>query len=406
MLQKLLIAAAILLTLTACTENTAPSSSLSAPPTPPPLDGQPISVQIRRAQPRLASLPFRVLLDFEKPLDLDFLDQSTLAIDPAKPHTGQSALKLNPSAKAFSIKLSSLITGPFPSAWTVAGAHFYCESPATVTLTYALAQGQPPALAPRTIHLVPGKWTAVMADLTSLQGASESPGVLTFAANSPENAAVFCDDVLLINNDRKISPRPGQSPDAAWTITQRGFTITADRPARFKLSLRTIDERPDGWAMLEACELRARFVSGDGHEMTLYADGRQYTDGKLTLLTARHPYADAFEKQQQEPAEVEVDRETGRLDRDTPGDRNNDGYNELRGAYQLVAKGARLHVTLKPKNGTIPLPVLEISGLPAGPLQVNVAGRLIERTTRLDDGKVLIELPGVRLAATVDIAVK
>ena len=35
---------------------------------------EPISVQIRRAEPRLAGLPYRVLLDFEKAVDLAFLE--------------------------------------------------------------------------------------------------------------------------------------------------------------------------------------------------------------------------------------------------------------------------------------------------------------------------------------------
>jgi hypothetical protein len=403
---KSIIAAALVLTaLTGCTENAPPPASPSAPPKPPPHDAGPRSRQIRRAQPRLASLPFRVLLDFEKPLDLDFLDRSTLATDQTKSHTGQSALKLNPDTKAFSIKLSSLMSGPFPANWTVAGAHFYCDKPAAVTVTYCPAPNQPPTLAPRTVNLVPGRWTAVMADLTVLDGPAESPGVLTFAASAPDDAQVFCDDVLVINNDRKFMPAPAQSADAAWTIIQRGFTITTDRPGRFRLILRTVDERPDGWSLLEAGELRARFLSGDDLAMTLYPEGRQYTNGQLTVI-AKHPYAEPFVVQHQDPAEVEVVEETGRLDRDTPGDRNNDGYNELRGAYQVVAKGQRLQVHLKPKNGTIPMPILEIAGRRPGPVQVNVAGRLIDRTARLDDGKVLVELPGIRLPATVDISVK
>ena len=159
--------------------------------------------------------------------------------------------------------------------------------------------------------------------------------------------------------------------------------------------------------MHEANELRARFTSGDGQEMTLYADGRQYTDGKLNLLGPRPRYADTLAQQQDAPAEVEIEDEYGRIDRDTPGDRNNDGYNELRGAYQLAARTSRLEVKLKPRGGALAVPVLEIAGLKAGKPLVTVEGQLVDRSTRLDDGRLLVELPLIlRRAVTVNISIK
>ena len=391
--------------LAGCTENAAPSAATSPPPTPPPLLDEPISVQVRRAEPRLGGLPYRVLLDFEKGVDLAFLDVSTLKTDSLKAHTGRLSLRLDPAARSFGVKLSSAVGGAFPGSWTVAGAHFYCEEPATVAVSYAGTKDQPPEIPSRGVPLVPGKWTAVMVDLTRLTDESRSAGVLNFSIDG--GGDVFCDDVILINNERSVKPKSSDAQDPGWTVRQRGFSITAARPGRFSLSLKTVEERPDGWAMHEANELRARFTSGDGQEMTLYADGRQYTDGKLNLLGPRPRYAETLAQQQDAPAEVEIEDEFGRVDRDTAGDRNNDGYNELRGAYQLAAKTSRLEVTLKPRGGALAVPVLEIAGLKAGKPLVTVEGQLVDRSTRLDDGRVLVELPLIlRRAVTVNVSIK
>src|SRR5258707_1189203 len=114
--------AAPLLCLSGCTENVSPKAC----PAPPPLATEPIGVQVTRAEARLKGLPFRVLLDFERPTDLAFLTPTSAApvLSSDKAHTGQSALKLNPGA--FDVKLASLLTGgTFPGNWTIAGAYFY-----------------------------------------------------------------------------------------------------------------------------------------------------------------------------------------------------------------------------------------------------------------------------------------
>ena len=95
----------------------------------------------------------------------------------------------------------------------------------------------------------------------------------------------------------------------------------------------------------------------------------------------------------QSPADVLVAEEMGRVNRSTPGDANNDGYNEAAGAYELLATGPRLELKLSPRAVPIVRPVLEISGMPPGKVLVTVEGRLIDQTSRLDDGRLLLELP-------------
>jgi hypothetical protein len=93
------------------------------------------------------------------------------------------------------------------------------------------------------------------------------------------------------------------------------------------------------------------------------------------------------------PADVSVAESMGRLSRATPGDANNDGYNESRGAYQVVAAGPRVELTITPRTSVLARPVLEIVGLPPGKLLVHMEGQLVPGAVRLANGDVLLELP-------------
>jgi hypothetical protein len=81
------------------------------------------------------------------------------------------------------------------------------------------------------------------------------------------------------------------------------------------------------------------------------------------------------------------------VNRNSDGDANNDGYNETLGAYQVIAKGPRMEMTLAPASAELVRPLIEISDLPAGKPLVTLEGRLIESLTRLKNGNVLIEVP-------------
>ena len=81
------------------------------------------------------------------------------------------------------------------------------------------------------------------------------------------------------------------------------------------------------------------------------------------------------------------------VDRNRPGDANNDGYDESRGSYHILATGPRLELKLVPQSTALARPVLEIIGMPAGEAIVNVEGRLVEDVTRLEDGTLLVQIP-------------
>ena len=126
----------------------------------------------------------------------------------------------------------------------------------------------------------------------------------------------------------------------------------------------------------------------------------------LADATLGRQEAAIFTQQQKSPATLSVPEELGRLERNAPGDRDNDGYAELRGAYQLKAIGPRFEVKITQQTPRLLRPVLEIAGLPAGRVLAHVEGQQIERVSRLKNGNVLIMLPNtLDRAVTVNVRV-
>jgi hypothetical protein len=347
------------------------------------------------------------MLDFEQGSDLAFVTGNGSRLSNESAHTGKGSLMIG-AGQAVNVKLGSLLgSGPIAGKWTIAGAYFRAaeKGGAKVTMTYRASASSPPILQ-RTADVTQAKWTGAFIDLTTLPAAHNSAGVLTFGVEG--KVAVFCDDVLLMNNDRVlVAADAGVAPALGWSIHEKGFTTVIDKPGHFHMSIKTPEAEADGWAVEEANELRARFSAEGGKSWTLYVDGRQYQSGVFVAQTVMKEAAALFTAQQNAPAEMFVAEEFGRIDRDTPGDRNNDGYNEQRGSYELVAKGPRFEVTLKPKTNLLAYPVLEISGLPAGNVLATVEGQLIEKTTRLANGNLLVNVPlTLERATAINILVK
>ena len=156
----------------------------------------------------------------------------------------------------------------------------------------------------------------------------------------------------------------------------------------------TTDGSPHGWEVEEASDLRARFrSSGETKHLTVYADGRSMWDGAYKPLSVEVRDDKSFAAAHASPAEVTIPEALGRLSRNTPGDADNDGYNEQLGAYQIQASGGRIELTLTPRSTAVPRPVLQIAGMPQGKALITIEGRLVEKSTRLPGGDVLVELP-------------
>ena len=343
--------------------------------------------------PQIPGRRVSTLLDFESEVDRAFIaptSSGAATIDRSIAHTGAQSLALSPAASPLTIKLPTLLEGrPFPADWTLLGAYLRCDEPAQVTLS-AAADG---SMLARTVALLPGVWTPVMIDLAQIAGAQISsigPLQLQFAA--PRGGIVHVDDLMLIDNHETVIDATGRT--LAWSVKRRGlnYVIASDR---FSIALPTAHAQQGGWSVVEASPARVRFAStASPGSMTIYPDGRMYWGGEFKPASSDLPDGEALGAQHVSPGEASIPAGMGRVNRSTAGDEDNDGYNETRGAYQVVASSGRLEVTIAPRSAALVRPILEIVGLPPGTPRVTMEGKLIGDVVQLEDGTVLVELPG------------
>jgi hypothetical protein len=413
------------------------SSWFEASPPPVNLYQEPIAEQLVEKMPSLRAQRFSTLLDFEMDADGVFVAKNP----PGRmvwnqSHTGQRSLQIAPGTQRVVVKLSSILSGrQFPGEWTLVGAFLYCDEPIELTIG---VEGDDVNVSPRRVQLSRATWSIALVDLTSIvKSETESIGndtrlVIVLPPNAPP---VWCDDVLLINNSRAIvadgsqvdaevpaatatasvseeytATRVGSAPpvviakstpgddDAGegpgWSIQQRGLSYLGERPGKFNFKLLTADASRSGWQIEEANALRARFASdGKTKHLTVYRDGRSFWDGELRPMSAQVRDDAGCIEPHTSPPEIRIDPTLGRVNRNTPGDANNDGYNEQRGAHQIVAGGARLEMNILPHTSFVTRPVFEITGLPPGDVLVTIEGRLVDSGLRQSDGALLLELP-------------
>ena len=183
-------------------------------------------------------------------------------------------------------------------------------------------------------------------------------------------------------------------PVAATRPAVDGLTISRNGS---ELHLRgrgiCIDLPTADWAVAEDSPLRVRLLNrGSGQPLTIYRDGRAWFDGEARRADGGET-SGAEEAAAASPGRVAVADAEGRADRSTVGDVNNDGFNERLGAFQVVASGRRVDLTILPDGAALPRPAVEISGLPPGDLTATTGGRLIAATARLPDGHALVVVP-------------
>ena len=355
------------------------------------------------SQPAAVPLGRRVssLLDFESPQDLPFVQTTPASAAPSIDDTfargGQRCLALAAGTRSIEVKLPTLLEGrPFPADWALLGGYLYTDAPLTVTVEYLLA-GQP--VLTRRLGAGTGGWTPLMLNLDGLGGPgtlTSQIGVLRLTFESPTPPGVRLDDVLLVDNQETVVDTTSESEGGGgWSVKRRGLFYVVAAPGRFSFAVPTAQAEQRGWAVADACAARVHFTSpARPNEMTVYADGRLYWGEQFRPVSPSLADATELAQQHLSPADVSLPEAMGRVNRSTAGDANNDGYNEARGAYEIVATGPRVELTLTPRTPVLARPVLEIAGLPGGTVRVTMEGRLVPGAVRLPDGDVLVELPG------------
>lgn len=351
----------------------------------------PIGIELMRAVPELRVQRFSTLLDFENDMDAVFVvaPGGGARLVAALAHTGQRVLQLTRDSPVVELKLSSLLSGrAFPGNWTLVGVYVRSEAPSEVRI--ALLDGDR-ELTSSTVRPVPATWTAAMLDLSSVASTSSTRPASEYRLRLGwrGGGTMLVDDVMLVDNTQLLL----DGSAGGMSIRKRGMKIVCEYPARFAVSLDMLEGNPEGWTVEEVSPLRGRFAGGGKtRSLVIYDNGLSYWDGKPRSLFGMLRLEDGWQRQHESPARVTIGQTPGRVLRTTPGDADNDGYNELTGAYQLEAEGPRLELTIEPREQVIS-PVLEIAGLPPGKLLVTVEGRLVNDHARLPDGRALIVIP-------------
>jgi len=358
-----------------------------------------LGAQLKQQDDQLVGQRFRTLLDFETGADAVFI--VTPGRHSLNPHTGGGAFESAPTQSAdtaLQVKIDSLLFGTkLPGNWTLLGTYVRPQSDTTLT-TMLVADGQVVAQNQRNAYA--GEWVFAAVELTDEAAAPKISGAaeLRLAIES-DGKPITIDDVLLVDNHKTLVERPGgMSP--AWELKRCGFSVTltsdrgATRAARIGGTLK------DTWTIDEANPLRVRLHGA--HRQTLYADGREITDGVMTAAPDEPARA-----AHTSPGDLTVDEANGRVDQSTDGDEQNDGYNEVQCAYQIITRTPRLTLQIAPHGAPVVSPVLEIKGLPEGKVSAMVEGRLIETIARLPDGTALVLLPlTLNRATTVTVKVE
>lgn len=359
------------------------------------------TLQVARVDPSLKGQRYSVLLNFEIDADDAFVtsdNPGAVAVDANRAMTGERSLRIEPGRQRIGLKLASLLSGrAFPADWTLIGASFYADAPAELAGTLRFADG---STLRRVQPLEAGQWSAAWFDLSTLAPGA-APDSIEYELNSP--GRLWMDDLLMTDNTAWLVGESAESEP--WSVHRRGYTLVVQSPRKFRVTLDTQQGKPTGWAVEEAGPGRAVFSSRAGDRtLAIYPDGRSYWGGAFRPLS---PQAREEPPQQHaSPAAIAVPETMGRVNRRSPGDENNDGYNETLGAYQITATGPRVDVTISPRSAPLYRPMLEIAGLPPdGRVLVTVEGRLVETFHRTPGGHLLVSLP-FRIDRTTTVNVR
>ena len=370
------------------------------PLTPPKRTGEPIGVQFMRIQPVYNSIPFRILLDFESESDLAFIGGCAgAATNGEVAHTGLKCLKIPADCRSFTIRTASMFSSrPFPGEWTFFGGYFIAYQPTQVEITYEL-QGK--ILASTAVAIPARRLTPVKLDLSSIPGFGSKNEVKGTTGNEvgvikvSVSGQVYCDDIFVANNRQNVISQ-GEKTGDYWSVYREGYSLVIGRPGLFEdVRLPMSEESKDGWVIESADDFRLILTDQKAKQRwVIYPDGRGFLNSTfkpIRKFTAEE--SASFTEQQQSTGEIVIAEDQGRVERNSTGDVNHDGYNESDGTYQIKANGARLEFKLTPQNHKIIRPIFEVAGMPKGRLVINVEGKVVDKFSWTKNGNALFELP-------------
>lgn len=277
------------------------------------------------------------------------------------------------------LRVEALTRGrPWPGRWTLLEIELHSSVAETLSLSFADAPGSAP------IPLTGGGRQTLRIPLTS------KPADVKLRSTSPSGFA------------GKVEFRRLRLLDDRWTVWDDGWKVerTAGLLTLTPTSGTPIRVSADAWRVTEAGVLRAVLMHASGRGGAVYASGRVSAD----------PFAPDLAPRDATRVTVALPDDQGRLDRQTEGDTDGDGFNDRLGATVIrVAENTRRLTLSVSAPAPARRPAFEFRGLPAGTVTALWEGRLVTTHLRLPDGTLLLELPGdlgpeSRLELRVDAA--
>lgn len=277
-------------------------------------------------------------------------------------------------AKEMVVRVEAMTRGrPWPGRWTMVEVEIQTAAPQSLEVGFGGGGG---GVAPIDLH--PGKWVPIRIPV-----GPKAQDLILRAATGLRSPLQFR-RVRLVD-DREVFW------DQGWKV-EKAAGMLRFSPARGEAIVVPAGEL----RVVESGAIRSLAVDSVGRGAAVYASGRVSSEVGSPLMSAGAM-----------KLEIGVSDDVGRVDRTTQGDADGDGYNEARGAMILKVSGRRVRFTVKPQSGdSVTQPAIELRGLPAGTPTVLWEGAVVRTVERLNDGTLLIELPGaVRGEQRVDVTV-
>jgi hypothetical protein len=341
------------------------------------------------------------VLSFDSPADAVFVRSISGSVSQVRGEVGTNSLSLTGNSPGVVIRLASLVRGrPFPGDWSAVGLRLRADASFGATLELR-ASGVTLASAQLT-QTVAAQWNLLAVEVPDHVD-PESVELALAIDSQQRNIEVAIDDLTLIANDRAIQT-PVMSAirkGPAWRIVGPTFEtrlpsdIATESPMRLMewSKIRMVfasTQSPPRWVSIDSL---GRQIEASGGVVTYSYIGNQRDNSSWRLAM-------------RSPGEVSVTQEQGRVDRQSVGDFNQDGFDESRNSYRVVANAKRLDITLTPGGVPLENAVIEIDGLQsANEISATLAGQIIRTIERTSSGTVLIEVPS-RVERAVIIQVR
>jgi|GEM_PF-4558940 len=312
----------------------------------------------------LGGVPFTNVMDFESPTTDRVYITGKVKFEKSAAFTGKYGISI-PAGQSIRVRMGAALIGrEFPGRWKYFGFHAQSSSPARLRVRWHDAGLAREALSV-DVDKLSREWIELFApaDLGKLE--------LELINESAEQVSIGIDDFILCDPELVVQ-QPDQSTiglertQLGWYLESKEGRIYAGRWDPMSGGVRPIENSP----------LRVIFMDARGKQFSFDSNGlRRPTIDPEALL------------------DFTVLDESARIDRNSAGDSDQDGYDESSGSYQIHALLPTVSLRASPKEKSVDRSMLEIVNLPPGEVRVTVEGQLVERVHRFPDGRVLIELP-------------